>query len=60
MDFYAEKKFRNNQMSLHSIEEPNPVWTKNSIKRENNLTNEDWQKILEKFKERGCAVCGRK
>ncbi len=55
-----EKKFRNNQMSLHSIEEPNPVWTKNSIKRENNLTNEDWQKILEKFKERGCAVCGRK
>ena len=55
-----EKKFRRNQMSLHSIEKPNPVWDKNNQKRVNNLPETEWEVILDKFKKRGCAVCGRK
>ena len=33
-----DKKFKRNQMSLHSIKEPNPVWDKNNQKRVNNLS----------------------
>ena len=55
-----EKNFRRNEMSLSSIKKPNPVWSRNNQKRINNLSNLDWKKILEKFKKRGCAVCGRK
>lgn len=55
-----EKKFKRNHLSLHSIKEPNPKWNKYNQKRINNLSELDWNKILEIFKKRGCAVCGRK
>ena len=55
-----EKKFSRSQMSLHLISEPNPIWNRNSEKRLNNLSETEWKNILEKFKDRGCAVCGRK
>ena len=55
-----EKNHKRNQMSLHSIKKPNPVWDKNNKKRINNLSEIEWKDILNKFKERGCAVCGRK
>tara|TARA_A100001035_G_C27769654_1_gene495619 strand:- start:333 stop:920 length:588 start_codon:yes stop_codon:yes gene_type:complete len=54
-----EKKFKRNEMSLHSVIYENPVWSRNNIKRVNNLSNDNWKEILEKFKKRGCAVCGR-
>lgn len=55
-----EKKFKRNQMSLHSVKDSNPVWNRHNQKRINNLSNLDWKGILKKFKDRGCAVCGRK
>ena len=47
-------------MSLHSIEKPNPIWSRHNKKRINNLSDLEWKEILDKFKDRGCAVCGRK
>ncbi len=55
-----EKKFKSNELSLHSVDLPNPVWRSDSVKRVNNLLDSEWRQILEKFKNRGCAVCGRK
>ena len=55
-----EKKFKSNQMSLHSVKKTNPIWSKNNEKRINNLSSYDWENILKKFNQRGCAVCGRR
>ncbi len=55
-----EKNFKRNQMSLHSIKKPNPIWSRHNQKRINNLSELEWKEILDKFKDRGCAVCGRK
>ena len=35
------------------------MWDRNNQQRVNNLSESNWKNILEKFKERGCAVCGR-
>ena len=47
-----------NQLKLHTISEPNPVWSVNNQKRINFLGAKDWNEILETFKDRGCSVCG--
>ena len=49
-----------NELILASIDKPNPFWRKDDKKRINNLSESDWEEILEEFKDRGCAVCGRK
>ena len=54
-----EASFAWTEMSLHSIHEPNPVWSRHDLKRVNNLSHAEWEDILAKFKDRGCAVCGR-
>ena len=43
-----------------SVTKPNPNWDKNNLKRINNLSLNEWDEILKHFKDRGCAVCGRK
>ncbi len=46
------------QICLKTIKEPNPIWSAGSLKRKNFLKADDWESILEIFKDRGCAVCG--
>ena len=54
-----DEKFKRDQLSLHSIEIANPKWSRANQKRVNKLSNLEWKDILKKFKQRGCAVCGR-
>ena len=54
-----EKKLKRNQLVLYSIKNANPLWNKENKKRINNLSINNWNEILEIFKDRGCAVCGR-
>jgi hypothetical protein len=67
-----DKNLERNELMLLSINEPNPIWlaTKNRekelegmIAREefefNRLNHGEWEKILDKFNGRGCAICGR-
>tara|TARA_B100000282_G_C31705105_1_gene478253 strand:- start:107 stop:688 length:582 start_codon:yes stop_codon:yes gene_type:complete len=49
-----------NELILFSVTKPNPNWDKNNLKRINNLSLNEWDEILKHFKDRGCAVCGRK
>ena len=48
-------------MRLNSFEKPNPVWLKQKHhqKRLKTLKDVEWKQILNIFKDRGCAVCGR-
>ena len=46
------------QICLKTIKEPNPIWSAGNLKRKNFLEADDWEDILEIFKDRGCAVCG--
>lgn len=55
-----DSSLKYNELVLFSVTKPNPNWDKNSLKRVNNLSSNEWDEILEIFKERGCAVCGRK
>ena len=51
---------KRDELMLNTVNSPNPLWNKDSLKRINNLGLTDWDDILEEFKDRGCAVCGRK
>ncbi len=55
-----DKRLKHNELILFSVENPNPIWDKNSLKRINNLSLNEWNEILDLFKDRGCAVCGGK
>ena len=50
-----------NELRLHSLSKPNPIWLKEkqNKKRLKTLKGADWYEILNIFSERGCAVCGR-
>jgi hypothetical protein len=48
-----------NELRLANLKTPNPIWIKDDVKRINNLAKDDWNQILELFRDRGCAVCGR-
>jgi len=56
-----DNKLSYNELRLHSVKKPNPIWLKEkqNKKRLKTLKNADWNEILDVFSERGCAVCGR-
>ena len=47
------------QICLRSVKEANPKWIAGNTKRKNFLDSGTWKDILEIFKDRGCAVCGK-
>lgn len=55
-----DKNLKRDQLKLHSFETPNPIWSPVAERRSGSLSEEEWNNILELFKDRGCAVCGRK
>jgi len=57
--YIIDTNLKRNQICLKSIKEPNPKWVSDSTKRKNFLDAGSWEEILETFKDRGCAVCGR-
>ncbi len=54
------KNLAHNQICLKTVKEPNPIWSAGNLKRQNFLDSQNWNEILEAFKDRGCAVCGMK
>ena len=55
-----DNELNRDQLKLVSTKIPNPIWSSNNQKRENFLNSKDWNEIINTFKDRGCAVCGRK
>lgn len=55
-----DPSLKRNQLRLHSVESPNPKWVEENQKRVGFMNAETWEKVLEVYKDRGCAVCGRK
>ena len=55
-----DNELNRDQLKLVSTKIPNPIWSSNNQKRKNFLNSKDWNEIINTFKDRGCAVCGRK
>lgn len=55
-----DKNLKRDQLKLVSTKLPNPIWSSSNEKRKNYLNSNDWKEILFAFRDRGCAVCGRK
>jgi len=55
-----DSELRHDELRLNTLTSPNPVWLSSlQNARVMNLSELDWQDILDLFIERGCAVCGR-
>tara|TARA_B100000767_G_C19712625_1_gene513468 strand:- start:593 stop:1249 length:657 start_codon:yes stop_codon:yes gene_type:complete len=67
-----DEKLERNELMLVSITEANPVWLATKEKEKeveemnaieeyefNRLNQGEWDKILDKFSDRGCGICGR-
>lgn len=52
----CEKTMSKDHLRLVSVTEPNPVWNHAPIV----LSEHEWEELLVKFKDRGCAACGLK
>lgn len=53
-----DKNLKRDQLRLHSFEAPNPKWASFAERRSGTVSVDEWNIILERFKDRGCAVCG--
>lgn len=55
-----DSSLKRDELMLFSITQPNPIWkTQRKIARVYDLNKGDWKDLLDAFKDRGCAVCGR-
>ena len=55
-----DASLKRDELMLYSITEPNPIWvTQRKVARVYDLKKGDWTDLLEAFRDRGCAVCGR-
>lgn len=53
-----DETMNRDEIKLVSMELPNPV--DSSEKRTGTISDDSWENIKEKYKERGCGMCGRK
>lgn len=56
----CDKSMKTDQLRLGSLTEVNPKKEEHELKRGGILSAESWEEILEIFKDRGCALCGRR